>query len=147
MHAYLINGAKPISVGRSTRVIPPHTRRTVLDRDTTCRYPACNRKRLEIHHLAHWEHGGPTDTHNLAGFCGFHHHRKHDGAYDVTGNADQPNGLTFTRPDGSTIRPGLEPIMPVGPLPSPPTGHRYNHPTGERLQDKWVHFNTPRKVA
>ena len=147
MHAYLINGAKPISVGRSTRVIPPHTRRTILDRDTTCRYPACNRTRLEIHHLVHWEHGGPTDTHNLAGFCGFHHHRKHDGAYDVTGNADQPNGLTFARPDGSTIRSGPEPIMPVGPPPSPPTGHHYNHPTGERLQDKWVHFNTPHKAA
>ena len=38
-------------------------------------------------------------------FCSFHHHRKHDGSFDVTGNADQPNGLVFTRPDGSTIRP------------------------------------------
>ena len=147
VHPYVVTGGKPISVGRVTRVIPPHTRRVVLDRDVSCRYPGCNRRQLEIHHIIHWEHGGSTDTENLAGFCSYHHHRKHDGTFEVSGNADKPDGLLFTRPDGSTIRPGPQPIAPSGPLPSPPPGHRYTHPTGERIQEKWVHFNKSAKVA
>ena len=46
IHPYLITGGKPVSVGRVTRVIPAHTRRAVLDRDSTCRYPGCTARKL-----------------------------------------------------------------------------------------------------
>ena len=164
IHPYLITGGKPISVGgvpdpacRSekgslagleakrrwgppalsvTRVIPAHTRRAVLDRDSTCRYPGCTTRKLEVHHLVHWEHGGPTNTENLAGLCSFHHHRHHDGTYTVSGNADHRNGLIFQRADGTTIIPGPQPMQPAGPLRAPP--NPYKHPTGETLQRKWL---------
>jgi hypothetical protein len=136
VHPYLITGGKPINVGRVTRVIPAHTRRAVLDRDSTCRYPGCTTRKLEVHHLVHWEHGGPTNTENLAGLCSFHHHRHHDGTYTVSGNADLRNGLIFQRADGTTIIPGPQPIQPSGPLRAPP--NPYKPPTGETLQRKWL---------
>lgn len=147
IHPYVITGGKPINIGRVTRTIPRHTRRAVLDRDGTCRYPGCTSKRLEVHHIIHWEHGGPTDTDNLAGFCSFHHHRKHDGTFDVTGHADEPDGLVFTRPNGSVFRSGPESIPPLGPLPTPPPGRQFVHPSGEPLQEKWIYFDTDRRVA
>ncbi len=136
IHPYLITGGKPVNVGRVTRVIPAHTRRAVLDRDSTCRYPGCTTRKLEVHHLIHWEHGGPTNTDNLAGLCSYHHHRHHDGTYTVSGNADNPNGLIFQRADGTTILPGPQPIQPSGPLRAPP--NPYKHHTGETIQRKWL---------
>jgi hypothetical protein len=132
LHPYLKRDGKPVNVGRATRVIPPHTRRAVLDRDSTCRYPGCTTRRLEVHHLVHWEHLGPTNTNNLAGLCSYHHHRHHDGTYIVTGNADIHDGLTFKRADGTTIHAGPQPIQPTSPLRAPP--NPYTHPTGEQLQ-------------
>jgi hypothetical protein len=173
IHPYLITGGKPVNVGgvpdpacRSekgslagleakrrwgppalsvTRVIPAHTRRAVLDRDSKCRYPGCTTRKLEVHHLVHWEHGGPTNTENLAGLCSFHHHRHHDGTYTVSGNADNPNGLTFQRADGTTILPGPQPIQPSGPLRAPP--NPYKHPTGETLQRKWLTLTPARTTS
>ncbi len=136
IYPYLMSNGKPINVGRVTRVIPPHTRRAVLDRDSTCRYPGCTTRRLEVHHLVHWEHLGPTNTNNLAGLCSYHHHRHHDGTYTVTGNADIHDGLTFKRADGTTIHAGAQPIQPTSPLRAPP--NPYKHPTGEPLQTKYV---------
>jgi hypothetical protein len=58
----------PINVGRNQHAVPAHTRRIVLDRDRTCRYPGCaNTRHLEAHHVMHWARdNGPTDTANLA---------------------------------------------------------------------------------
>jgi Domain of unknown function (DUF222) len=136
IYPYLMSNGKPINVGRVTRVIPPHTRRAVLDRDSTCRYPGCTTRRLEVHHLVHWEHLGPTNTNNLAGLCSYHHHRHHDGTYTVSGNADIHEGLIFKRADGTTIHAGPQPIQPTSPLRAPP--NPYKHPTGEQLQTKYV---------
>jgi HNH endonuclease len=140
VHPMVLHNGTPVSVGRATRVIASHTRRVVLDRDVTCRYPGCPSKQLEVHHVVHWEHGGRTDTANLAGLCSYHHHRHHDGTYTVTGNADTPDGLRFTRPDGTVIESGPRPVTPTGPLHGPPPGLRYVHPTGERLERAWVSF-------
>jgi len=61
---------KPVNVGRTQRIVPDRTRRLVEDRDRGCRYPGCvARSWLEVHHVIHWEHGGPTDTPNLACLC------------------------------------------------------------------------------
>ena len=55
---------------------PPHPM-VIENRDRGCRVPGCPRTRwLHIHHLTHWEHGGPTDTNNLIALCA-HHHRLH----------------------------------------------------------------------
>lgn len=145
VHPYLITNGKPINVGRVTRTISPHTRRAIIDRDATCRYPGCSTRKLEVHHLVHWEHGGRTDTNNLAGLCSYHHHRHHDGTYTVSGNADDPGGLTFKRADGTIIHPSAQPVQPTGPLRAPP--NPYGHPTGETLQRKWIIFTPSQKQS
>jgi hypothetical protein len=65
----------PLNAGRKTRHINRQLRRAIEHRDRGCTVPGCNRTTgLEIHHIHHWEHGGPTTTANLtssqpAPFC------------------------------------------------------------------------------
>lgn len=53
----------PVSVGRAQRTVPDRTRTLIEERDRGCRFPACPARRwLHVHHIVHWEDGGPTDT-------------------------------------------------------------------------------------
>lgn len=138
---------KPVNVGRTQRIVPDRTRRLVEDRDRGCRYPGCvARSWLEVHHVIHWEHGGPTDTPNLACLCPYHHDAHHRDEFSVTGDADAAGGLRFTDNRGSPIPTG-RPRPPDDPLPGPPDGHSYQHPIGEPIQHKWVHFTPPGETA
>jgi hypothetical protein len=135
----------PIGVGRTTRVIPDRTRRIVTHRDRgRCQVPGCTARHVEIHHIIHWTTDqGPTETWNLICLCPHHHRLHHRGELHITGNADHPETLRFSDARGSPIRPCGRPIPPTGPLPQP---HRpYHHPTGERLNGKWLYFNPPPK--
>lgn len=134
-----LRGGRPVDVGRTRRIVPGHTRRIVENRDRGCRVPGCGRHHVEIHHIVHWLDGGPTNTWNLVALCPHHHRLHHRGLLNITGNADQPGGLVFTDRRG---RPLVVP-SPTPPDPGRPiavTGH-WQHPTGERLQTKWIHFN------
>ncbi len=68
--------AKPLGVGRRTRVVPRKLRRAVLHRDLgSCVMDGCTSTyRLEAHHVIPWSEGGPTEADNLATLCWFHHH-------------------------------------------------------------------------
>jgi hypothetical protein len=132
--------ARPVSVGRSQRVVPERTRQAVVRRDRACRMPWCSRRDgLEIHHVVHWEDGGPTDTSNLIAACRHCHRRHHRGEFHIHGDADDPDGLSFTDRRGRPItRP--EPRPPDGPAPP---GHLYRHPLGERLDTSHLWFPPP----
>ena len=136
-----VQGGLPVSVGTAQASPPERTRRLILHRDGKCRVPWCTQTRwLQIHHVIHREHRGPTDTNNLAALCA-HHRQHHRGQLGITGNADQPDGLTFTDRHGRTINPTAQPRPPSGPLPTPDPA--YQHPLGERL-DRWaIHFDHP----
>ncbi|MET0663172.1 MAG: DUF222 domain-containing protein [Ilumatobacteraceae bacterium] len=140
---FYANG-KPVSVGRSQHIVPDRTRRLVIERDGGCGVPGCAvTHHLEVHHIIHWEHDGPTDSWNLVALCPHHHRLHHQGRLGITGNADQPGGLTFTDADGRVINAsGAKPKPPGGP-PPPITG-RYVTPLGERLDMRWVTFSPPR---
>ena len=130
------DGAHPVSVGRTQYAVPDRTRRLVLYRDKKCRVPWCNQTRwLQVHHIVHDEHGGPTDTWNLMAACPACHRLHHKGLLGISGNADDPDGLTFTDAHGRVIDPTAHPIKPTGPPPSP--RRPYEHPLGERLQ-RWA---------
>ena len=138
-----IDDSIPISVGRTQRMIPLRTRRLVILRDQGCRVPGCTvTHHIEVHHIIHWEDDGPTDTWNLIALCPRHHRMHHRGELGITGNADDPDGITFTnrhgRPIGTT---GARP-QPPGASPTTPTGV-YQHPLGERLDPQWLYFNPP----
>ncbi len=122
-----------VNVGRVWRTAPEQTRVAVEHRDCGCRVPGCGAtKRLHIHHLLHWEDGGESNTANLIALCPHHHRLHHRGLLRIGfGDADDPDGVTFTTPGGEPITPRARP----GP-PGPPPPGNYTHPTGERL-DPW----------
>jgi hypothetical protein len=143
----LLERCTPVSVGRTSRSIPERTRRLVILRDGGCTIPGCNADHvLEVHHIIHWEDGGPTDTWNLIALCPHHHRMHHRGELGISGNADLPGGLTFTTRDGRPIPlSGARPQPPGAPPPSPVS--RYEHPLGERLDLDQVYFREPRPAA
>jgi len=142
-------GGVPVNVGRTTRTIPDRTRTLIEDRDRACRVPGCNRHRfLHIHHITHWEDGGRTDTDNLITLCPRHHRQHHQNQLGITGNPNQPNDMHFTDHRNRPITGSGQPIPPNQPPHRTAqhldiTPNRYTHPTGERLDNRWISFRDP----
>ncbi len=140
-----VSNGLPVSVGRAQYVVPARIRTVIEHRDHgACRVPGCDATLgLEVHHLIHWEHGGRTDSANLVLVCGKHHRMHHRGRLDITGDADQPDGLEFRNTHGRQIRPsGASPNLPTGPPPTPTA--TYSHPDGGRMDTGQIYFNPPR---
>ena len=127
---------KPVSVGRALRTVPDRTRTVIENRDRGCRVPGCPRTRwLHIHHLIHWENGGRTDTNNLIALCAHHHRLHHHGRIGITGDADQPDGVTFTDHRGRTLAPTAPPRPPGDPpAPRRPPPRHQPHPLGPPIR-------------
>jgi len=142
-------GEVAVNVGRTQRIGPTRTRIVIEDRDRGCRVPGCaNRRWTEVHHIVHWEDGGPTDTTNLVSLCGPHHRMHHQGQLGITGAPDKADGLEFTNDQGRRLRAGPTPVPPGDPpadaahelgLPHP----RWLHPTGEQADPKCIWFREP----
>jgi hypothetical protein len=67
------------------RKAPPALRRAVRERDSyRCRFPGCESRRVDLHHIQHWANGGPTAQDNLLCLCRRHHTIVHDKRYMVT---------------------------------------------------------------
>ena len=114
----------PFSVGRAQHIVPERTRRIVMLRDQGCRAPGCAHDRIiEIHHIIHWNDGGPTDTWNLVALCPKHHRMHHHGRLGITGNADEPDGVVFTDARGRKLEP-CGAATPPSELPTAPRGYR-----------------------
>jgi HNH endonuclease len=57
-------------------------RRAARDHDTgRCRFPGCESRRVDLHHIQHWSHGGQTKLDNLISLCKYHHTLVHDRGY------------------------------------------------------------------
>ena len=103
-----------VGVGRNTRTVPGWLRRLVCHRDGgRCRFPGCaNTAWIQVHHIQHWSHGGPTDLDNLILLCGFHHRFVHENGWHITG---KPGDKTvFRKPDWTPYpppKPGLHPKL------------------------------------
>ena len=144
-----VNGV-PVSVGRSQHIVPDRTRRLVEHRDRGCRVPRCASDRfVEVHHIIHWSKNGPTDTWNLICLCPKHHRVHHQGRLGISGNADldpaAPGAVVFTDRDGKTLTESGHRPWPPRAAP-PPINGTYEHPIGERLDFRWLHFrNDPRE--
>ena len=96
--------SQPLDLGRTTRIVPPHLRKAVIQRDKKCRFPGCEQPPsvCQVHHLIPWAQGGATTLGNLALFCRFHHIIViHRWGWKITCH---PNGTTTaTAPDGRTL--------------------------------------------
>ncbi|MGB3734570.1 MAG: HNH endonuclease signature motif containing protein, partial [Ilumatobacter sp.] len=147
--AKFVNGV-PVSVGRSQHIVPDRTRRLVEHRDEGCRVPGCGSNRfVEVHHIIHWSQNGPTDTFNLICICPKHHRLHHQGRLGITGNADldqqAAGGVVFTDKYGKILTESGARPWPPGAAP-PPIQGTYEHPIGERLDFRWLHFaNDPQE--
>ena len=152
LRSVLYRDGVPINAGRVTRNINRALRRSVEHRDRGCATPGCGRtKGLEIHHIRHWEHGGPTDTSNLVALCRRHHHDHHQGRLAITGNPDLAAGhegaLMFSDAHGHTMTPGAHPKTPA-PAATPAQAGRaaglvaptWKHPLNERLDRRDFHL-------
>jgi hypothetical protein len=145
VRAVLESEGTPVSVGRAFRTVPDRTRIVVEDRDGGCRVPGCDRARwLHVHHIRHWEDGGPTDTPNLLCLCQHHHRLHHRGGLGIEGDADEPDGVTFTDDRGRRLDPCGHPVPP-GDVPPPPGN--WVPPSGEPLDPWAIYFNEPAAVG
>jgi hypothetical protein len=66
-----------------------------------CRFAGCHRRTADIHHIRHFEDGGPTAVDNGATLCPRHHTAVHERGFRSTG--DPNSALTFHRPDGTVL--------------------------------------------
>jgi len=76
----ITNGPSHIlDVGRSTRTVPPATRKALDIRDGHCTWAGCHRPPpwCDAQRIIHWAHGGPTDLDNLTLLCRHHHRLAH----------------------------------------------------------------------
>ncbi|HEX6786803.1 MAG TPA: DUF222 domain-containing protein, partial [Acidimicrobiales bacterium] len=130
---------RTVSLGRSSRIVPVWLRRVIEDRDHGCRVPGCTSRRVQIHHIRHWEDGGATEPANLVALCPRHHRLHHRGLLDIVGDADRPRELSFTDRFGRTMAGAHPPPHPHADRAVVVSG-TWRHPLGERLQTKWLHF-------
>ena len=86
-------------------------RRAARERDKCrCRFPGCESRRVDLHHIQYWSNGGRTSLDNLISLCKYHHMLVHDRGHLIAAARD--GTFTFYRPDGTAI-----PASP--PLPQP----------------------------
>jgi 5-methylcytosine-specific restriction endonuclease McrA len=96
-----------LDVGRRRRRPTPAIRRAARERDKCrCRFPGCESRRVDLHHIQYWSNGGQTKLENLVSLCKAHHRLVHKHGYLIS--AGTGGMFSFWTPQGT-------------PLPSCPT--------------------------
>ena len=107
------DGGAVLALGRRRRRPSSAIRRAARERDgCRCRFPGCESRRTDLHHIQHWASGGRTDLDNLISLCPYHHKLVHDRGYLIVAPPGGSGTFTFYRPDGS-------PLPACPPLPEP----------------------------
>jgi hypothetical protein len=102
---------KLLDLGRRRRRPNAALRRAARERDKCrCRFPGCESRRVDLHHIQYWSHGGQTKLDNLVSLCKYHHMLVHDRGYLIAAARD--GTFAFYRPDGTPI-----PSSPTLPQP------------------------------
>ena len=112
-------GGEILDVGRRTRTISPALRRALAARDRQCRFPGCQNRRCDAHHVQHWADGGATALDNLVLLCRRHHRVIHEGGFRIT--LDATGKVQFVRPDGRPFPAAPPPPLWIGAPLAPVT--------------------------
>jgi Domain of unknown function (DUF222)/HNH endonuclease len=105
------SAGKLLDLGRRRRRPNAALRRAARERDKCrCRFPGCESRRVDLHHIQYWSNGGRTTLDNLVSLCKYHHMLVHDRGYLIAAARD--GTFTFYRPDGTAI-----PTSPALPEP------------------------------
>jgi Domain of unknown function (DUF222)/HNH endonuclease len=100
-----------LRLGRRRRRPGAALRRAARERDKCrCRFPGCESRRVDLHHIVYWANGGRTDLGNLISLCKWHHVLVHERGYLIATARD--GTFAFYRPDGTAI-----PHRPPLPVP------------------------------
>jgi hypothetical protein len=100
-----------LDLGRRRRRPNTALRRAARERDNCrCRFPGCESRRVDLHHIQYWSNGGRTRLDNLISLCKYHHMLVHERGYLIA--AARCGTFAFYRADGTAI-----PASP--PLPAP----------------------------
>ena len=127
-----------LAMSERCHTVSDRMRAFIEHRDGGCVVPGCTQTRwLHIHHLHHWEDGGPTESPNLCALCPLHHRLHHTGWLNIDGDPNRPGGLTFSDRHGRVI--GARAPDPPHPPPHPPP-EPYQHPTGQRADWSYFHW-------
>ncbi len=91
------------AMGRTIRTANRHQRRALALRDGGCIYPGCGApvRWCDAHHFTHWQHGGTTDTANMALLCRRHHGVIHRTGWTAT--IDDHDNVTITTHTGTQL--------------------------------------------
>ena len=117
------SGGEVLDVGRRSRTVPSALRRALLSRDRgQCRFPGCESRHCDAHHVEHWADGGQTRLANLVLLCRFHHRAVHEEGFRVV-PAEVEGQFRFLRPDGEPVPDQPPPAYWVG-APLAPTDAR-----------------------
>ncbi|WP_168928778.1 DUF222 domain-containing protein [Sinomonas albida] len=109
----------PLALGRRRYTPTLAIRRFLGARDRTCRFPGCDKPApaTEADHTTPWQHGGTTDTGNLALLCREHHRLKSLGHWKLR----QLEPTPADKPDSSAVAaPAPHPNLGMGSEPVPP---------------------------
>ena len=99
-----------LNAGRRTRKPSAALRRAVRERDRhRCRYPGCESRRVDAHHIRFWSNGGETRLGNLISLCKAHHHLVHDRGIIIAATG---GGFAFYLPNGAQL--SNSPPLPAG---------------------------------
>jgi hypothetical protein len=91
-----------LDVGRRRRRPTSALRRAARERDKCrCRFPGCESRRIDLHHIQYWSNGGRTKLANLISLCKYHHMLVHERGYLIAAARD--GTFAFFRPDGTAI--------------------------------------------
>ncbi len=97
-------GGAVLNLGRRRRRPNAAIRKAARERDHgRCRYPGCESRRVDLHHIRHWSNGGPTSLDNLVSLCKFHHTAVHDRGCLIVARDD--GTFAFCAPGGTQIPP------------------------------------------
>jgi len=108
-----------LNVGRRSRKPSAALRRAARERDRhRCRYPGCESRRVDLHHIRYWSHGGQTELANLLCLCKAHHHLVHDKHISI---ATVGGGFAFYLPGG--VRIADSPPLPASDPAAISTAH------------------------
>ena len=105
------SAGKLLDLGRRRRRPNTAMRRAARERDKCrCRFPGCESRRVDLHHIQYWSSGGRTKLDNLVSLCRYHHQLVHDRGYLIAVARDG----TF-----AFYQPGGVPLPACPPLPQP----------------------------
>ena len=92
-----------VHLAAKVRFATPAMRRAAMVRDGGCVIPGCDAPPswVDLHHVIHWEDGGPPELANLASLCRHHHGVTHRTGWTMTATAGE--WFTWTTPGGQTL--------------------------------------------